>query len=394
MYGPGLVLACFSCLVPWAVASSPKPLLTLNAEGHTDRVTRVLFTPDGRKVITVSADKSIRLWDVATGEPAGVLRLPAGPGRQGMLFAAALAPDGTTLAVGGYPVDGEDQGHPIYLLRLPAGPVLRVLRGHGDAIQALAFSADGHWLASGSDDRTVRLWDVATGTSTFTLRGHKDSVYAVAFAADGQRLASASADGSVRLWVPGEGRSLAVLNGHKGAVRCLAWRPDSQVVASGGLDRSIFLWDRDGGRRRHFPNLAAEITSLTFSNNGQRLLATRGLGESKVCSLLNPDSGQEEVRFSRHENSVRSGTLSADGTLAATSGGDAHETYLWKTQDATLVRTLKGKGRRVLAVAWKAEGQTIAWGHVARVGPASSRPGTSRPAGSRPHEEEPASLPA
>ena len=74
----------------------------LDAGGHTARVRKVLFTPDGRELITVSDDKTIRVWDVASGEPLRVLRPPIGRGQEGMLYAAALSPDGRTLAVGGY----------------------------------------------------------------------------------------------------------------------------------------------------------------------------------------------------------------------------------------------------------------------------------------------------
>ena len=81
---------------------SEKPILVLDAGGHTARVWKVLFTPDGRELITVSDDKTIRVWDVASGEPLRVLRPPIGRGQEGMLYAAALSPDGRTLAVGGY----------------------------------------------------------------------------------------------------------------------------------------------------------------------------------------------------------------------------------------------------------------------------------------------------
>ena len=81
-------------------AAAP-PILVLDSGGHTSNVWKVLFTPDGKELISVSDDKTIRFWDVASGEPIRVLRPPIGPGREGKLFAAALSPDGRTLAVGG-----------------------------------------------------------------------------------------------------------------------------------------------------------------------------------------------------------------------------------------------------------------------------------------------------
>ena len=87
-----------------------KPILVLDADGHTAVVWKVLFTPDGKELISVSYDKTIRVWDVQTGEPVRVLRPPIGRGAEGMLFAAALAPDGRTLAVGGYGWNGRRSG--------------------------------------------------------------------------------------------------------------------------------------------------------------------------------------------------------------------------------------------------------------------------------------------
>jgi len=132
-----------------------KPTLVLDAGGHTAKVTNVLFTPDGRELITVSQDKTIRTWDVATGEPLRVLRPPIGRGREGQLYAAALSPDGRTLAVGGFPPGWRDDGFPVYLISLSAGRIERVLKGHTEEIKALAFGPDGRRLASASPKTSV-----------------------------------------------------------------------------------------------------------------------------------------------------------------------------------------------------------------------------------------------
>ena len=216
---------------PAAVAAEDaprKPVLVLDSGGHTAAVKKVLFTPDGKELISVSEDKTIRIWDVKSGESLRVLRPPIGHGLEGMLYAAALSANGRTLAVGGFGFSGHKS--PIFLITLATGRIERVLEGHTNSISGngLSFAPDGRLLASGSFDHTARIWDVETGRCERVLEGHTKPVDGVSFSPDGTRLATASRDTTGRIWDVTTGHPLAVLQGHETEVHCVAWGSDGK----------------------------------------------------------------------------------------------------------------------------------------------------------------------
>jgi WD40 repeat protein len=353
LLGPAAVLA--------QDANNP-PILTLDAGGHTAPVARVLFTPDGKQLVTVAHDKTIRVWNLATGEALHVLRPPIGKGDEGKLLAAALSPDGKTLAVGGYGNPADKFGT-IYLLSLASNRIERVLRGHAGLVNGLAFAPDGKRLASASDDKTARVWNVATGLCEQTLQGHSEIVQGVAFAPDGNRLATASPDRTARVWAVASGKATAVLQ-HEQQVEAVAWSPDGNTLATGGREHVVRLWDADGKFRRVIDKVGDEISWLAFAPDSRRLLLACQERGAVSCCLCEAASGQKGKAFTRNGNTVFDGAVSPDGTLAATAGGNDNEVYVWKTADDSVVVRLAGRGRAGWSAAWGPDGRTVAWGNT------------------------------
>ncbi|MGH3569861.1 MAG: WD40 repeat domain-containing protein, partial [Pseudonocardia sp.] len=201
----------------------------------------VAWSPGGARLATAGYDASVRLWDPVAGEHLSTL-----PGHTGGVNAVAWSPDGTRLAT-----TGNDRS--VRLWDPATGEHLSTLPGHTGAVFAVAWSPDGTRLATaGGDDQTVRLWDPAVDLTwwrrlrhrrLFTLTGHTGWVRAVAWSPDGTRLATTGDDRTVRLWDSATGEHLSTLTGHTAGVSAVAWSPDGTRLATVGNDGVVIVRD-------------------------------------------------------------------------------------------------------------------------------------------------------
>jgi WD40 repeat protein len=132
-------------------------------------------------------------------------------------------------------------------------------------------------VASGSHDKTIRLWDVATGTEWRALKGYSDWVFAVAFSPDSKLVASESHDKTIRLWDAVTGTEQRALKGHLGSVFAVAFSPDGKLVASGSDDKTIRLWDAAIGAERRAFGIDITLRYFSFSSCGTYLITDRGI---------------------------------------------------------------------------------------------------------------------
>ncbi len=347
-----------------ALRAEDAPILCLDPGGHTAAIKQVLFTPDGRQLISVGEDKVIRCWDTSTGETLRTLHGQIGPGPEGKLYAAAISPDGQTLAVGGY---SSSDANAIRLIELHTGVVTRLLCGHENVISSLAFSPDGATLASGSADNTVRLWDADSGKCRRVLRGHAKEVTSVAFSWDGRQVASASFDHTARVWEVATGATRFILRGHTAEVGTLAWSPDGETIATGSDDQTIRLWNADDGQlRQTLPRQGNQVTCLAFSPDSRRLLSGLGgrPGEFTV-RLWSLPKGTVALEFTKHHDTVMDVAFSPDGKTVASAGGDNNEIYLWDADTGVEKQRLAGRGAEAHSIAWSADSSRVAWGNQA-----------------------------
>jgi WD40 repeat protein len=364
-------LICTVHAIAWAqgipkISDEPntdKPLLALDTGGHTNAVYKVLVSGYKDQLISVGLDKTIRFWDLGTGEPLRVLRPPVGPSTHGWLFSAALSPDGTMLAVGTYRALTPLYDHRIHLIELPSGQLVRSLKGHIYTIYDLAFSPDGERLASASHDNTTRIWDVKTGETRQILQGHTAPVHGVAWSPDGKRLVTGSIDKTARIWVTDTGAEVAVMREATDQIPTVGWSPDGLTIATGSYDKTIRLYEPSGKYRYAWSNLANMVMSLQFSPDSKRLLYTYGSDTVPPigAAILDMVKGPQLVLYKGHENSPICCTFTSDGKQAIT-GDSISRIRVWDSKTGATVMKLDGKGQTMFAAGWSVDGQAIAWG--------------------------------
>ncbi len=280
--------------------------VTGTLSGHTNSVSSVRWSPDGKTIATASWDNTAKLWDPTTGENT------------------------------------------------------QTFEGHTDRVVMVAWSPDGKTVATASWDNTVKLWDPTTGENTQSLEGHEDSLEAVAWSPDGETIATSSWDDDVKLWNPTTGENTQTLAGNVDGVVVLAWAPDSKRLAVTSDERNVKLWDTTTSEGpRVLETYTTFVGSVGWSPDGDTLVTGGRDGSEDTIKLWNPTTGENTQTLVGHTNLVLSIAWSPDGTTIATASDD-QTVKLWDPTTGSSIQTIETNVEGAVWLDWSPDGKTLA----------------------------------
>ena len=313
--------------------------------GHTYYVNRVIFSPDGKTLASMSRwnDHIIRLWDGVTSEPKATLT-----GHTSEINNIVFSPDGKTLA-------SASDDNTVCLWDGVTGDLKTILREHTANVKVLAVSPDGSRLASGGNDEVIRLWNVATGELLLTFAAHVNSVDTLMYSPDGERIASHGGDGNVCLWNAQTGEFLHLLSDHRKDVAVINFSKDGETLATASYDGTIQVWHTETGAHLKTVNAGTELYSMSYSPDG----STYVCDDDEEGRILLYDANTDQLlrTFKLPSRGVGNMKYSPDGQTLV--GADQFGLHFWDIDTGHLSQTITGYSEVINSVVYSPDGRTL-----------------------------------
>ena len=359
---------------------------------HGGFVGSVAWRPDGQQLVAANVSKGLKTWNVETWTEASNDAPPRGIANSIYPYCAAWSPDGKRLAFAGLGKGGQ----PAAIVWDRQSNQQLTLYGHHREVMSVAWSPDGTKLATGSWDKTVRIWDAATGQQLLNLRGHAAAVRQVSWTPDGTRVIGL-ADG-VKVWDASKRQDFTTLQSMPDALYdsnvSISWSPTGGELAVGDANHGAAVWDAEGRKQWSLPNSRGPIA---WSPDGRHIAAAAqrdGEQEIQQIDVWSTAMQKTVAKLAGHRGSLHNLCWSPDGSrLASTSIGwrltrDGEEDFnvesdhvirIWDVQTGKEALSIDpGTSDYVDCIAWSPSGREICWGRGERVGIADAATGRSK----------------
>lgn len=326
-------------------------------KGHSDRVIAATFSGDSRRIVTASADQTVKVWEANNGSLVATFK-----GNQGITGTEQCSSDGHRIVAASWEetrVWEAGTGHLPKMFKLPwdtngilafspdcqrmltaslemvmmpgnvslvarlwavdTGRLVAELKGHQDTVERAAFSPDGRRIVTAAlaKDKTARIWAADTGLLVAALDGHLERINSVMFSPDGRRIVTTREDKTARMWEVDTGHLVTEFTGHRSGVTSAAFSLNGRRVVTASTDGTVRVWEADT-RRLVAECPGSKVSSAAFSRDGKRLVTV----SNNIAQMCEVDTGRVVAEFKGHGDYISSTAFSPDGKRIVTASAD------------------------------------------------------------------------
>ena len=314
------------------------------SQGHSDLVNHACYSPDAKKILSVSDDKTIKEWSVASGQC-----LQNFQGHSGAVWSVCYSLDGKKIL-------SASNDHTIKEWSVDSGQCLRTFQGHSDSVNSACYSIDGKKILSTSSDETIKEWSIDSGQCIQTFQGHSDWVRSACYSSDGKKILSTSDDNTIKEWSATSGQCLQTFQGHSNWVKSACYSSNGEKILSASHDSTIKEWSVASGQcLQTLKGHSDFVGNACYNSDGKTILSA---SKDKTIKEWSVDSGQCLQTLKGHSDSVKSACYSLDGRkiLSASTDQTIKE---WAVHSGQCLQTIQGHSDSVNSVCYSLDGKKI-----------------------------------